>query len=133
MRGRATPLIVGLGTDWVELSRIRALLRSHGERFKARLFTPSEIAYCDSHGARSVQHYAARFAAKEAAMKALGLGWRQGASWKEIEVTQDKNGQPHLHLSGATARTARRLKSKNIYLSLTHSKIHAAAIVILET
>lgn len=125
-------MIIGIGIDLIELHRIQASLKQHGARFKNRLFTSREIDYCDSKRSNAFRHYAARFAAKEATMKALGVGWQQGTSWKEIEVIRNEKGQPQIRLTGSTARTARELKSKTIRLSLTHSEAYAAAFVIIE-
>lgn len=125
-------MILGAGVDLIELTRIRESLKKYGDRFKNRLFTSGEIEYCDSRSSNAFRHYAARFAAKEAVMKALGLGWQQGTSWKEIEVIRNGKGQPQIRLTGSTARTARKLKSKRVLLSLTHSETHAAAFVIIE-
>ncbi|MCW0220764.1 MAG: holo-ACP synthase, partial [Prosthecobacter sp.] len=89
---------IGLGIDLVEVARIRDLLTKHGERFKERTFTAGEIAYCDSC-ADPAMHYAARFAAKEAAAKAIGTGlWAEGVDWKDIEITRETSGKPTLHL-----------------------------------
>jgi len=123
---------IGIGVDLIELHRVRASLKRHGSRFKNRLFTEQEIEYCDSKGANAFRHYAARFAAKEAVMKALGVGWQIGTAWKEIEVFRTGKGQPQIRLKGSTARTALKLKSRKIHLSLTHSEDYAAAFAIIE-
>jgi holo-[acyl-carrier protein] synthase len=123
---------IGIGIDLIELNRVRSSLKKHGNRFKRRLFTDHEIEYCDAKGSSAFRHYAARFSAKEAVMKALGLGWQKGTSWKEIEVYRSEMGQPQIRLTGSTARTALKLKSKRILLSLTHSEHYAAAFVIIE-
>ncbi len=125
-------MIVGIGIDLIEISRIKHSIEKHGTRFKNRVFTPAEIQYCDSGGRNIFSHYAARFAAKEAVMKALGLGWQQGSSWREIEVVRTDLGQPQIQLTGSTAKSARKVKAAHIHLSLTHSNTHAAAFVVIE-
>ncbi|MEQ1750483.1 MAG: holo-ACP synthase [Prosthecobacter sp.] len=124
-----TPL--GLGIDLVEVGRIRDLLMKHGERFKERTFTANEIAYCDSC-ADPAMHYAARFAAKEAASKAIGTGlWAQGVDWKDIEVMREASGKPTLHLHGGAKGHADQQGVTRLLISLTHTKDLAMAQVIL--
>ena len=124
-------MIVSIGIDIIEVARIReVLLRT--PRFGVRVFTPSERAYCDGRGAVSAQHYAARFAAKEATLKALQTGWRGGVSWQDVEIASRDSGAPYLilhrsvkdlfNLSGATAA----------HLSMSHTSQHAIAQVALE-
>ena len=124
-----TPL--GLGIDLVEVGRIRDMLTKHGDRFKARTFTPGEIAYCDSC-ADPAMHYAARFAAKEAAAKAIGTGlWAQGVDWKDIEVVRESSGKPTLHLHGSARGHAEQQGVTSLLISLTHTRDLAMAQVIL--
>jgi holo-[acyl-carrier protein] synthase len=124
-----TPL--GLGIDLVEVGRIRDLLTRHGQRFKEKTFTAGEITYCDSC-ADPAMHYAARFAAKEAAAKAIGTGlWAQGVDWRDIEVQREASGQPTLQLHGAAQAHAARLGSGGSLISLTHTSELAMAQVIL--
>ncbi len=125
-------MIVGLGLDIAEIDRIEAAIGRHGAPFIERLFTPGEVAYCESHKNR-FERYAARFAAKEAAMKALGTGWRRGVRWRDIEVTREKGGKPVLRLAGVARELAERLGVKNISLSITHSGNLALAQVIFES
>ena len=125
-------MIVGLGLDIAEIDRIEAAIGRHGAPFIERLFTPGEVAYCESHKNR-FERYAARFAAKEAAMKALGTGWRRGVRWRDIEVTREKGGKPVLRLAGVARELADRLGVKNISLSNTHSGNLALAQVIFES
>lgn len=125
-------MIVGLGLDIAEIDRIEAAIGRHGAPFIERLFTPGEVAYCESHKNR-FERYAARFAAKEAAMKALGTGWRRGVRWRDIEVTRETGGKPVLHLAGVARELANRLGVKNISLSITHSGNLALAQVIFES
>jgi holo-[acyl-carrier protein] synthase len=124
-------MIVGLGLDIAEIDRIEAAIGRHGAPFIERLFTPGEVAYCESHKNR-FERYAARFAAKEAAMKALGTGWRRGVRWRDIEVTRETGGKPVLRLAGVARELADRLGVKNISLSITHSGNLALAQVIFE-
>ncbi|MFB3917902.1 MAG: holo-[acyl-carrier-protein] synthase [Terriglobales bacterium] len=124
-------MIVGTGIDIVEVPRIAAALKRFGQRFVERLFTPAEIRYCDSKHNRA-ERYAARFAAKEAGMKAIGTGWRGGVSWRELEVRNQAGGRPALTYSGKAAEFAARLGVKRVSLSLSHTEQHAIAQVILE-
>lgn len=124
-------MIVGLGVDIAEIDRIDGAIRRHGAHFLERIFTPDEIAYCERHRNKS-ERYAARFAVKEAAMKALGTGWRHGIRWRDIEVTNLPGGKPTLHFAGIAKEFADRLGVKNSSLSITHSGNLALAQVILE-
>jgi holo-[acyl-carrier protein] synthase len=124
-------MIVGLGLDIAEIDRIEAAIVRHGAAFIERLFTPREAAYCESHRNR-FERYAGRFAAKEAAMKALGTGWRMGVRWRDIEVIREPSGKPTLQLSGLTRELADKLGVKNIALTITHSGNLALAEVIFE-
>ena len=101
-------------------------------RFRERVFTEEERAYCDSRGANSVQHYAARFAAKEAAFKALRTGWRDGLSWHHVEVTSDELGAPLLQLSGHARALFDALGATHAHLSLSHANEYAVAQVVFE-
>lgn len=125
-----SPGVIGIGLDLVEVSRIRDLLERHGERFKARTFTAGEIAYCD-RCADPAMHYAARFAAKEAAAKALGTGFAEGVSWQNIEVLRADNGSPSLALHGGALDLAKTKGITQMLVSLTHVKEMAAAQVVL--
>jgi holo-[acyl-carrier protein] synthase len=125
-------MIVGLGMDITEVDRIETAIRRHGRSFLERVFTPAEIAYCEKHR-NSAERFAARFAAKEAAMKALGTGWAQGVRWVDIEVTREPTGKPTLRLSGASRAIADGLGVRNIALTITHSGNMALAEVIFES
>ncbi len=125
-------MIVGLGVDIAEVSRVEAAILRHGELFLRRLFTPAERAYCKRHR-NKYERYAGRFAAKEAAMKALGTGWRRGVRWLDIEVVRSPSGRPGLELRGCAREFAENLKVKNISLSITHSGGIALAQVIFES
>jgi holo-[acyl-carrier protein] synthase len=124
-------LIIGLGLDIAEIDRIGAAIERHGPAFIERIYTTREIAYCESHRNR-FERYAARFAAKEAAMKALGTGWRHGVRWRDIEVARDPSGKPALRLEGVAREIADRLGVKNIALTITHSGNLALAQVVFE-
>jgi holo-[acyl-carrier protein] synthase len=124
-------MIVGTGIDICEVSRIRAAIKRFGGRFLNRVFTPAEIRYCESKK-NSIERYAARFAAKEAAMKAIGTGLRHGVTWQDVEVGHASSGRPTLSLNGKAAYFAERLQVGRISLSLTHTEETAIAMVILE-
>lgn len=124
-------MIVGTGIDLAEVPRIAASIERFGERFLRRVFTEGEIRYCESK-ANKAERYAARFAAKEAGMKAIGTGWFGGVSWTQVEVQRERGGRPTIAFHGKAAEVARKLGVKRIALSLTHTKEHAVAQVILE-
>lgn len=124
-------MIVGTGVDLAEVPRIRAAIERHGQRFVERIFTPSEIAYVE-HKANRFERYAARFAAKEAGMKAIGTGWKGGVLWRDFEVANLPSGQPTLRLHGVASQIAQKLGVRRIALSLTHTAELAMAHVILE-
>jgi holo-[acyl-carrier protein] synthase len=123
-------MIRGLGIDVVEVDRIRALAVKHGERFLGRVFTLAEAGYC-SGKSDPAPHLSARFAAKEAAAKALGTGLARGVRFRDIEVVAD-GGPPRLVLHGKAGELARGLGVTRIHLSLTHEHGTAAAVVVLE-
>lgn len=125
-------MIVGLGIDISEVPRIAQSIERFGARFLERVFTPAEMQYCDSKANR-VERYAARFAAKEAAMKALGTGWNHGVRWRDCEVVRMPGGRPTMVFHGKAAEFAAKLGVKNTALSLTHTKDQAMAQVILES
>ena len=125
-------MIVGTGVDIAETSRIEQGLERHGERFTKRLFTPAEIAYCEKFKNRA-ERYAARFAAKEAAFKALGTGWRQGIHWLDVEVTHQPSGKPELVLTGQAQEVARQLRVTRMAVSISHSDRYVVAEVIFES
>ena len=126
-------MVVGLGVDVCDIARIRrALERPTGERFKTRIFTPGERAYCEQRRRGRFASYAARFAAKEAAMKALGTGWADGIRWQDVEVVRPPNGPPALVLHGRAAAIARRRGIRRWLLALSHGDASAVASVIAE-
>ena len=124
-------MVLGLGTDLIEISRIERSLERFGEQFLARVFTPGEIAYCQRKKA-SAESFAARFAAKEAGAKALGTGISRGVSWKEFEVRRAPGQRPELHLSGRALQIAEAMGIRRLSLSLTHSREMSMAVVIAE-
>jgi holo-[acyl-carrier protein] synthase len=124
-------LIVGTGIDLAEVDRIRQSIERYGERFLKRVYTPGEIAYVERK-ANKFERYAARFAAKEAGMKAIGTGWRRGVTWQDFEVANLPSGRPTLRLTGVAAQVAERMGVKRISLSLTHTTQNGMAFVILE-
>lgn len=124
-------MIAGSGVDLVEVARIRAAADRFGERFLRRIFTAAEIGYVQRRG-NSMERYAARFAAKEAGMKALGTGWRRGVRWLDFEVVNLPSGRPTLRLHGKAKEYADRMGVANIALSLTHTREQALASVVLE-
>ncbi|MGD0438708.1 MAG: holo-[acyl-carrier-protein] synthase [Bryobacteraceae bacterium] len=125
-------MIVGIGADLAEVDRIRDVIGRHGRRFIERIYTPAEIAYVERKANR-FERYAARFAAKEAGMKAIGTGWRRGVRWQDFEVANLPSGRPTLRLHGVAAAIAKSLNVANIALSLTHTAQQGMAIVILES
>jgi holo-[acyl-carrier protein] synthase len=123
-------MIVGIGTDIIEVERIERLL-SKQKRLKERIFTQNEIDYCEQKKNKN-QNYAARFAVKEAFLKAIGTGWRQGATFKEIGVVNNEKGKPELILSGTVKRISEEMGVTNIQVSISHLKDLAIGTVILE-
>jgi len=124
--------IVGTGVDLCEVERIKkAITSTHGARLLERVFTPREIAYAQGK-ANPYERYAARFAAKEAGMKALGTGWRGGLGWQDLEVINLSSGRPTLQLHRRAAEIAEKMGAVNIALSITHTSVQALAMVIIE-
>jgi holo-[acyl-carrier protein] synthase len=124
-------VIVGTGVDLAEVDRIRDAIGRFGDRFVGRIYTDGEIAYVERKANR-FERYAARFAAKEAGMKALGTGWRRGVRWKDFEVVNLPSGRPTLLLHGAAEEIARDMGVTGIHLSLTHTTANGLAYVIFE-
>jgi len=124
-------LILGTGIDLAEVARIRQSVERYGERFIGRIYTPGEVAYVESRANR-FERYAARFAAKEAGMKALGTGWRRGVRWRDFEVANEPSGRPTLRLHGRAAEIAAGLGVKRVALSMTHTSDNGMAFVIME-
>lgn len=124
-------MIVGIGTDIISVARIERVIERNPE-FVHKVFSPSEIAYCDARAAKA-QSYAARFAAKEALMKALGTGWAEGVNWLDIQVIMNEAGKPSLSLSGKALALSESMQVDRLHLSLSHEKEQAVAFVILES
>ncbi|MEO7028983.1 MAG: holo-ACP synthase [Acidobacteriaceae bacterium] len=124
-------MVIGLGTDLIEIARIERSVARFGEQFLNRVFTPGEIAYCQAKKA-SAESFAARFAAKEAGAKALGTGLSRGVGWKEFEVRRSPGQRPEMHLSGRAAQIAGAMGVRRISLSLTHSREMSMAVVVAE-
>jgi holo-[acyl-carrier protein] synthase len=123
-------MIIGIGYDMVEVTRIESVLSRWGSRFEERVFTARELAYCRSKKDQT-RRLACRFAAKEAVFKALGTGWQNGVGWTDIEITNDDLGKPCIALSGETERLSHRLGVCNIFVSMTSTKDYGAAQVVL--
>ena len=124
-------MILGTGTDLAEVPRIRRSIENYGDRFLQRIYTEAEIVYSMSK-ANSSERLAARFAAKEAGMKAIGTGWRRGVTWKDFEVMNEPSGRPTLRLTGAALAIAAKMGVQRISISLTHTREMAFAVVLLE-
>ena len=124
-------MILGTGVDIAEVPRIRETIERFGNRFLHRVFTDGEIQYCERKASR-FESYAARFAAKEAGMKALGTGWSRGVRWRDIEVVRPKGQRPTIQFHGEAAAISAKLGTTNIALSITHTSEEALAHVILE-
>ena len=125
-------MIAAIGVDIVEISRVEQSIERQGSRFKERVFTAAEIAYCEARPSKAAS-YAARFAAKEAVMKALGTGWGDGVGWQQVEVVCGEKGAPSLSLSGRALELLNQLGATKAHLSLSHSEKIAIAQVILES
>ena len=121
-------MIKGIGVDIIEIARIRSTIERTGARFLERVFTPSEIAYCSSKHNPS-QHFAARFAAKEAVSKALSTGWAGVFRWKDVEIVNAPSGQPRVHLHGALHNE---LAAVTLHVSISHSDSHVVAMALIE-
>ena len=124
-------MIIGLGVDIAEVGRVKAAIERHGETFLRRLYTPAEREYCERFK-NKYERFAGRFAAKEAAMKALGTGWSRGVRWVDVEVVRQRGGRPTIALHGEAGKIASGLGVKNISLSITHTAEQAFAQVIFE-
>jgi holo-[acyl-carrier protein] synthase len=125
-------MTVGTGIDIAETQRIEQALERHGERFSRKIFTPSEIAYCERFKNKA-ERYAARFAAKEAAFKALGTGWANGIRWLDVEISHQPSGKPELLLSGRARELANQLGVTRAVVSISHANRYVVAQVILES
>lgn len=124
-------MVLGIGTDLAEVGRIRQSVERYGDRFIQRIYTLAEQAYA-SRKVNTAERFAARFAAKEAGMKAIGTGWSRGVTWRDFEVVNEISGRPTLRLSGVALRIATEMGVQRISVSLTHTAAMAFAVVILE-
>jgi len=122
-------VIVGLGTDIIENVRIGQMIEKHGELFLQRVFTEQEIRYCQRRRA-AIQHYAGRWAAKEAVMKTLGTGFTRGVGFQDIEVVSHRSGRPSIQLRGGAGEVARRLGIDEILITISHCRAYATATAI---
>ena len=127
-------MIVSVGVDMIEVARIQRALEDSatGKRFRARVYTAKEIAYCEKKGRGKYQSYAGRFAAKEAVMKALGTGWGVKVSWSNIEVARARSGKPEIVLHNHTSAFAQKLGIRRLMVSITHTNHHALAYVVAQ-
>ncbi len=124
-------MIVGLGIDAEDVERVRLVIERHGSRFLEKVYTPQEVAYVEDKANR-FERYAARFAAKEAAMKALGTGWAKGVHWRDLEIINSPEGCPSLKLTGGALSRAMELGYRRAHVSMSHTRKTAFAQVILE-
>jgi holo-[acyl-carrier protein] synthase len=122
--------ILGHGIDIVETDRIEKLITTHGAHFLDRVYTPAEQAYCEASKKRRLEHYAGRFAAKEAVLKVLGTGWRGGIAWTDVEIVKEASGQPQVRLTGECERIAKGLGISLWHVSISHIETHATASAI---
>jgi holo-[acyl-carrier protein] synthase len=123
--------ILGLGTDIVECLRIAQMIERHGELFISRVYTDHEIEYCRARKS-ATQHYAGRWAAKEAVLKALGTGWQRGMCWRDIEIRNDRHGAPLVILRGATREMQEQAGIARIHITISHCRCHAVAYAVAE-
>jgi holo-[acyl-carrier protein] synthase len=121
--------IAGIGTDIVECLRIAQMIERHGELFIDRVYTASEIEYCRSRK-QATQHFAGRWAAKEAILKAIGTGWRRGISWRDIEVRNSEGGRPTVALRGGVREVVEQMGVAEVLISISHCRSHATAFAI---
>jgi len=121
--------VLGVGTDITECLRIAQMIERHGELFVGRVYTQVEIDYCRSRR-MATQHFAGRWAAKEAVLKALGTGWRRGISWRDIEVRNGPGGRPQAFLQGGAREVAEKLGIRSILVSISHCRSHATAYAV---
>lgn len=121
--------IFGIGTDITECLRIAQMIERHGELFITRVYTPREIEYCQSRK-QATQHFAGRWAAKEAVLKAVGTGWRRGISWRDVEVQNQPTGRPVVALYGGLRDLAEDLGINEVLISISHCRSHATAYAI---
>ena len=124
-------MIIGIGIDIIEVKRLAEGIERHADRFTKRLFTDLEIGYCSTK-ANPAMHYAGRFAAKEAAFKAMGRGWGGGVSWKDVEIYNESSGAPFLNFYGKALELVREKNMVRAHVSISHIADHATAVVVIE-
>ncbi len=122
-------MIIGLGTDIIEIPRIAEMIQRHGELFLTRIYTDEEIRHCQLRK-HSTQHFAGRWAAKEAVMKVLGTGFIKGIGWKDVEVKNLKSGRPIMHLSGGALRRAEGIGIGEVLITISHCRAYATATAV---
>ena len=122
--------VIGIGTDITECLRIARMIERHGELFINRVYTPEEVHYCQSRR-QSTQHFAGRWAAKEAILKALGTGWRRGISWRDVEIRHEPGGRPVVALRGGLRDLVQQLGVVELLVSISHCRTHAIAYAIV--
>ena len=123
--------IIGIGTDIIECLRIGQMIERHGELFINRVYTDHEIQYCQSRK-QAIQHFAGRWAAKEAILKALGTGWRKGISWRDVEVRNEPGGRPVVALRGGDRDVVEQLGIAEMLISISHCRSHATAYALAQ-
>ena len=121
--------VFGIGTDIIECLRIAQMIERHGELFINRVYTPNEIDYCSSRKA-ATQHYAGRWAAKEAILKAMGTGWARGIRWRDMEIRNDAGGAPSVALGGGARDACEKLGITRVLISVSHCRSHATAYAL---
>jgi holo-[acyl-carrier protein] synthase len=123
--------IIGIGTDIIECLRIGQMIERHGELFITRVYTAHEIQYCQSRK-QATQHFAGRWAAKEAVLKALGTGWRKGISWRDVEIRNEPGGRPVVALRGGARDVVEQLGITEMLISISHCRSHATAYALAQ-
>jgi holo-[acyl-carrier protein] synthase len=121
--------ILGIGTDIVECPRIGKMIEQHGELFLRRVYTDREIRYCQSRK-HAIEHFAGRWAAKEAILKAMGTGWSRGIAWTHVEVRNGQDGQPRVMIGGVAREVARERGIGEILVSISHCRTYATAYAL---
>jgi holo-[acyl-carrier protein] synthase len=124
-------MVVGIGIDISEVPRIEAAIARFGQRFLKRIYTPQEIRYCESK-VNKFERFAGRFAAKEAALKAIGTGWKRGVGWTDVEVTREPSGRPVIAFHGKALEFANLLGVRSALVTITHTEQQAMAQVLLQ-
>lgn len=121
--------IVGIGTDIVECLRIGRMIEQHGELFLTRVYTEREIRYCQARK-HATEHFAGRWAAKEAILKCLGTGWSKGVAWTDLEIRNDPHGKPQVMICGGAKDRAQQLRISDILISISHCRAYATATAV---